>query len=216
MSNPNLISRHDLLQWADTIRARSELPRLVRRLILESGRGVMHLGFPAGEGVAAGSWDGTLRTSEMAPYIPLGLSVWELSVEQSPGTKADKDYNKRATAPDDLPTNKCTYVEVILRPWTKRATWARDRTKEGKWQEVRALGVDAIETWLETAPVTHAWISQLLGRNPYGWSQPVEATELRLPSGLSARRISANTSAGFLNPSVARGRPFISSATALR
>jgi hypothetical protein len=32
-----------------------------------------------------------------------------------------------------------------------------------------------------------------------GWSQPVEAIELRLSSGLSARRSSANTSAGVLN-----------------
>ena len=47
-----------------------------------------------------------------------------------------------------------------------------------------------------------------------GWSQPVEAIELRLSPGLSARRSSANTSAGVLNPSIARGRSFISSATA--
>jgi len=46
------------------------------------------------------------------------------------------------------------------------------------------------------------------------WSQPVEAIELRLSPGLSARRSSANTSAGVLNPSIARGRSFISSATA--
>ena len=31
------------------------------------------------------------------------------------------------------------------------------------------------------------------------WSQPVEAIELRLSPGLSARRSSANTSAGVLN-----------------
>ena len=46
------------------------------------------------------------------------------------------------------------------------------------------------------------------------WSQPVEAIELRLSPGLSARRSSANTSAGVLNPSIARGRSFISLATA--
>ena len=47
-----------------------------------------------------------------------------------------------------------------------------------------------------------------------GWSQPVEAIGLRLSPGLSARRSSANTSAGVLNPSIARGRSFISLATA--
>ena len=168
MNRPDLVNRHDLLQWADTVAASSELPRLVRRLILETGSGVVQLGFPAGEGVRVGSWDGTLRTTEEAPYIPLGLSVWELSVEKSPGTKADKDYNNRDKTPDGSLTNSCTYVEVILRPWTKRQTWAQERTAEARWKEVRALAVDEIETWLENAPVTHAWISQVLGRNPYG------------------------------------------------
>lgn len=168
MSAPNLVNRHELLQWANTITASSELPRLVRRLILETGPGVVQLGFPAGEGVRAGDWDGTLRTTEQALNIPLGLSVWELSVERSPGAKADRDYGKRSTTPDGSPTSSCTYVEVILRPWTDRQKWARDRTAEGKWKAVRALGVDEIETWLEHAPVTHAWISQVLGHNPYG------------------------------------------------
>ncbi len=55
---------------------------------------------------------------------------------------------------------------------------------------------------------------ELTATSRNGWSQPVEAIELRLSPGLSARRSSANTSAGVLNPSIARGRSFISSATA--
>src|SRR5689334_24990259 len=148
MGAPNLLNRQGLLQWADTVSAGSELPRLIRRLILETGRGVVHLGFPADEGVRAGDWDGTLRATERAPYIPLGLSVWELSVEKSANTKADSDYEKRNTTPDGSATNNCTYIEVILRPWTKRQTWARDRTAERKWKEVQTLGVDEVETWL--------------------------------------------------------------------
>jgi hypothetical protein len=168
MKAQNLVNRADLLQWAGTVTADAELPRLVRRLILETGRGVVQLSIPAGEGIRAGDWDGILRTSEEAPYIPLGLSVWELSVDKSPGAKAERDIKKRDKTPDGSPTNTCTYVEAILRPWTKRHTWAQENTAEGKWKEVRALGVDDIDTWLESAPVTHAWISQLLGRNPYG------------------------------------------------
>src|SRR5215813_13401967 len=99
MNAPNLVNRHDLLQWADTVAASSELPRLVRRLILETGRGVVQLSVPAGEGVRAGDWDGTLRSTEGAPYIPLGLSVWELSVEKSPGRKAETDISKRNKTP---------------------------------------------------------------------------------------------------------------------
>lgn len=173
MAGLSSINRKDLLQWADTITARSELPRLLRRLILETARGVVRPGFPAGEGVAAGGWDGSLVASEAAPYIPAGLSVWELSVEKAVETKADKDFDKRNATPDGSPTAHCTYVAVGLRPWTGRQAWATKRTAEGTWKGVRALGVDDVETWLESAPITHAWISQLLGRSPYGF-RPVD------------------------------------------
>src|SRR6266508_3009254 len=125
MAQPGLIDRRGLLNWADSIGARSELPRLIRRLILETGKGVVELGFPAGEGVSAGSWDGSVRASDDAPYVPAGLSLWELSVEKSPGSKADEDYAKRTSTSDGSPTTDAVYVAVSLRPWLKRGDWAR-------------------------------------------------------------------------------------------
>ena len=168
MTRPGLIDRQGLLNWADTIGARSELPRLIRRLILETGQGVARLGFPAGEGVSTGGWDGTVNASTEALYVPEGLSLWELSVNKSPGTKADDDYGKRTTTPDGSPPADCTYVAVSLRPWVKRGEWARDRTAEGRWKQVCALGVDDVETWLESGPVTHAWLSEQVGLHPQG------------------------------------------------
>src|ERR1019366_2842497 len=76
--------------------------------------------------------------------------------------------------------------------------------------QVVDLGDRVMRTPVRAEPI----LRRNLAKGP--WSQPVEAIELRLPSVLSARRSSANTSAGVLNPNIARGRPFISSATALR
>jgi hypothetical protein len=42
------------------------------------------------------------------------------------------------------------------------------RTSEGHWKAVRAYGLDDLETWLESAPVTHAWLSDLLCSHPHG------------------------------------------------
>ena len=168
MPGPGLANRQHLLQWAETLAAQSELPRLVRKLILETGRGVVELGFPAGEGVSAGEWDGTVRATEATPFIPTGLSLWELSVAKGITAKADSDYSKRTSTPDGSPTGDCTYVEVILRPWTQRRDWARKHTAEKRWRQVLARGVDDVETWLEDAPVTHAWLSELLELAPYG------------------------------------------------
>ena len=168
MERPGLVDQQELLRWADSVAARSEFPRLLRRLILETARGVVRIGVPAGEGISAGGWDGTVRATEATPYVPAGLSVWELSVERSVGTKADSDYAKRSATPDGSPIGECTYVAVSLRRFRDRDKWARERTAEKQWAEVRAYGVDDVETWLETAPVTWAWISEVLGLHPTG------------------------------------------------
>lgn len=165
---PGLADQQLLLRWADTVGARSEFPRLLRRLILETGRGVVQLGFPAGEGVSSTGWDGTVRASESTAFIPAGLSLWEVSVEKSVGRKADRDFEKRHTTPDGSLPTACTYVASSLRRWRDRAAWERTRTAQGRWAAVRAYGIDDIETWMESGPVTHAWISEHLGLGPYG------------------------------------------------
>jgi hypothetical protein len=189
MSRPGLADRQELLRWADSIGSRSELPRLIRKLILETGKGVVELGFPAGEGVGAGDWDGTARATESSAHVPEGLSLWEISVDKRAGKKADEDYPKRTSTPDGTPTSDCTYVAVLLRPWTKRREWARARTEEGRWKQVRAYGVDDVETWLEQAPVTHAWVSEHLGLGPHGlragdswWHDWSRTTDPELPA----------------------------------
>lgn len=162
------IDRNKLQSWADTRRSQSDFPRLVRRLILETTPGLVELGMPAGDGVAAGDWDGSVRTTEATAWVADGLSVWELSVNSSPNTKADDDYSKRTGTPDGTPTSECTYVEAILRPWTARARWATGKRSDKVWGDVKALGLDDIETWLEAAPITWAWLSEELGLSPYG------------------------------------------------
>lgn len=168
MYRPGFADRSKLRTWADTVASKTEFPRLVRRLILETTPGLVGLGMPAGEGVAAGSWDGTARSTAASPWVPDGLSVWELSVNSSPGVKAAEDYAKRLTTPDGSPATDCVYVEAILRPWTERASWAATRTTDGRWKAVRALGLDDIDLWLEAAPVTWAWLSEVLGLSPFG------------------------------------------------
>ncbi|WP_203799322.1 hypothetical protein [Mycobacterium heckeshornense] len=141
---------------------------------------------PADEGVAAGKWDGTVRSEGSNAWVPDGLSVWELSVDKSPNVKADDDYGKRHTTPDGSPVADATYVELIVRHWNDRTDWAKGRRDEKKWRDVRAYGLDDVQAWLETAPVTWAWFSEQVGLNPYGqrtastwwnaWSQQTSPT----------------------------------------
>lgn len=168
MSRPGYVDRQMLKSWADQLASKGEFPRLVRQLILETTPDVLALGMPAGEGVAAGGWDGSVRSTMGNAWVPKGYSVWELSVDSSPGVKADRDYVKRDSTPDGTKLTDTTYVEVILRPWIDRNTWAKDKTAAGTWKRVCALGLDDIETWLQSAPVTWAWLSEEFGLNPFG------------------------------------------------
>ncbi len=168
MARLGLVDQNELRRWADSRGAAADLPRLIRRLILETGRGIVELGFPGGEGIASGGWDGTARATEATAHIPQGLSLWELSVERGVGSKADRDYAKRTATPDGTPTTECTYVAASLRRWGKRREWAQEKRRDARWRDVRAFGVDDIEEWLESSPVTHAWVSELLGFHPHG------------------------------------------------
>jgi hypothetical protein len=168
MARLGLADQTDLARWANSLAAPADFPRLLRRLILETGRGVVRLGFPAGEGIGEGGWDGTVRATEATAFIPAGLSLWEVSTRKDVKRKADQDYAKRLSTPDGSPTCDCTYIAALLRRWRDRTTWAREQDAGGRWRSVCAYGLDDIETWLEAAPVTHAWLSELLGLHPHG------------------------------------------------
>jgi hypothetical protein len=191
MARLGLATRDELLGWPSVVSA-GEFPRLIRRLVWETVPDAVRLGFPAGSGTSAGDWDGSVRTITGNGFVPAGLSVWELSVQKTGITaKADDDYEKRTSTPDGSPTKDAEYVEAILRPWTTRRTWATGKRGDGRWKNVRGYGVDDIEEWLESAPVTHAWISELLGLAPYGyqaaetwWAGWARATNPMLPSSV--------------------------------
>lgn len=168
MTRIGFATQQELLRWADTVGSRSVLPRLIRRLILETGSDVADIDFPAAEGTAAGGWDGVAQTGGGSTFVPACLSLWELSVNSKANEKAEDDYSKRLTTPDGSPTTDVAYCQVILRRWTGRAAFATAKAADNRWREVRAYGVDDVETWLEAAPVTHAWISEQLGLEPYG------------------------------------------------
>lgn len=71
----------------------------------------------------------------------------------------------------------------------QRGEWAQSKSRDGRWKAVRALGVDDVDTWLESAPITHAWLSETVGLKPHGivtaetwWERWSAATTPPFPS----------------------------------
>jgi hypothetical protein len=167
MRSQLLVSATDLDAWAARRIAEAQLPRLVRRLVHATGRGVRRLSFRADEGVQIGGWDGIVIADEGNEFVPRGKSVWELGTNQKIKAKADAEYQKRSTDFGDVDPREDTFVFVSPRRWGGKEKWIASRRAEGRWRDVRAYDPDDLETWLETAPAAvHIWISILLGKHP--------------------------------------------------
>jgi hypothetical protein len=168
MSNWPPLTRDDLRAAADLVEFDSILPLMMRQLITETASGLMEIDMPGGSGSASGGFDGVVVASDSTAFVPAGTSVWELSVEKSTKAKADGDYEKRTQGPNGELCADVTYVQVILRPWTKAREWRNARNQEGRWKEVRAYNLDSVHTWLESAPATTAWLGSRLGKRVPG------------------------------------------------
>jgi hypothetical protein len=168
MLHTTLVDANDLIIWADRLNARSQLPRLVRRLIQATTPSLEHIGFPADEDIQSAGWDGIVKTSVGNDKVPAGVSAWEMGVNKDPKGKADEDYSKRTNNPLGTNISQCTFVFVTPRRWPGKEQWLQDRNAAGKWKEVRAYDANDVITWLEQAPTVHIWLSMLSGRLPDG------------------------------------------------
>ncbi len=162
---------------------------------------------PAGEGATLPGWDGTVKSTTATPWIPAGLSLWEMSVSKYAHGKATEDYRKRISTPDGTPTNYATYVALSLRTWLGRYQWATEKTGDCRWRQVLAYGLDDVDIWLEDAPVTQAWIAAEMGFHPYGyrsgeqwWKAWATQTNPALPKAalLAGRSEQTNALEGYL------------------
>ncbi|MCG8348296.1 MAG: hypothetical protein MI924_11020 [Chloroflexales bacterium] len=166
MALSTLIDATDLTSWSGRHDAQRRLPQLVRRLIHATVSRIVRIGFPAGEGVQLGGWDGIVTVEQGNAFVLAGHSVWELGVNRSIKGKADSDYEKRKADPLDLDPAATTFIFVTPRRWGGKDAWIAQRQGEGFWREVRAYDADDLEQWLELAPSVHIWLSITLGKYP--------------------------------------------------
>ena len=160
----DLANATDLVQWAQRRDAQAQLPQLIRRLIVATADGLSRLSVRAGEGVCLPGWDGVAEAARPSLFIPAGLSVWEMGVGE-PASKANADFRKRTEQLGDVSPADATFVFVTARRWGGKEAWAKKRSKKGPWSAVVAYDADDLETWLESAPATHIWISSYLGKD---------------------------------------------------
>lgn len=142
--------------------ARDLLPVLVRRLIHDTGRELRHLDFPGFDNAQRRGFDGQVMAGAASLKVPAGRSVWEVSVEQEPQKKAERDYIARL---DKLPQTQqveTTFVVVTTRNWKDKDDWVKRKNILGDWKEVRAYDASDLEQWLETTVGPRIWLAEQL------------------------------------------------------
>jgi transcriptional regulator with XRE-family HTH domain len=182
-----LVTAADIEGWADRISARSDFPRLIRRLVHATAEKLLRVEFPAGEGSQRPGWDGTVDASTSTEYVPAGISCWELGVGADHAAKAEHDFQRRTKNPLDVDPSSATFIFVTARRWNGKAKWEAAKNKLGVWKEVRVLDADSIEAWLELAPAVDTWFARLLDKRTEGtididdyWKNLAATTEPQL------------------------------------
>lgn len=189
--SPLVADADDLVEWSSRTDAGLNLPRLIRRLILEAGEISEPPRVRAGEGVLLSGWDGISVFSGKHPYVPQGTALWEMGRDKAVKAKADKEYAKRLENPLGFAPALSTFVFVTPRRWPAKLDWQGARRRERRWRDVRAYDADDLEAWMEIAPVTRIWFSRLIGKALDGaealddwWSNWCQATSPKLSSAI--------------------------------
>lgn len=166
------ITATHLTQWSDKRESQGMLPVLVRRLISATAH-TTALVMPGGDSVNIPGWDGVIETEEGNPWVPNGISYWELGTSKDPALKAGSDFEKRLKQIPEANAARATFVFVTPRRWPGKDTWRERVRGRNAWADVWVWDGDDLEAWLETSPATALWLGIQLGIAGHG----IEAVE---------------------------------------
>ncbi len=143
------ITARQITSWADDIKARSQLPALLRTLVHSTGSDLALVDFPAFENSERKGWDGQIMSGAATPWIPRGNSGWEFGCGKNPRAKAERDYRNRTAHIPARERQSITFVFVTPRNWVGKHNWASAKKSREEWKDVRAYDASDLEQWLE-------------------------------------------------------------------
>lgn len=147
------ISTNDLSAWAGTMGGRNAFPGLIADLIRASVVDIADFRFPNGEAGQLRGFDGWLECIGSPPYVPKGLSIWELGTNDDIASKLKSDYEKRAAEVDKDTRKKTTFVFVTPHSWNhptiKWPDLEREYREKKAFAEVKIIEGSQLQDWIE-------------------------------------------------------------------
>lgn len=158
------ITSTDIARWAETSRARAVLPVLIRRLVYSVAPDARTVDFPGHDAGQRPGWDGRVDAPRPNPWVPEGLSGWELSVSADLQGKPTADITERGklTAAERRST---VFIFATARNWPGKDAWAAKQREAGNWRDVRAFDATDLAQWLDQSAPTQAWFAHELNRS---------------------------------------------------
>lgn len=160
------IDAKDIEQWADSEECASLLPMLIRRLIVATSPKISRLDIPSGSSVCLGGWDGRIEVKESSPFVPEGVSAWEMSCNKGIKRKADSDYKKRTENPGSVRPEKSSFIFVTPRVWSSKEKWLKANIEEEKWKDIHVYDATDLVQWIDLSPSVGAWLAVQIGKLP--------------------------------------------------
>ncbi len=168
-----LVNENQLDEWVrgNARNAQGVIVELVWRLAAASCPQPQERRFPLGDSLGQHGPDGVLDVGlGFEPFVPEGLSYWEIGTGLRSRDKATRDYKELTTAVPESFRIETTFVFVTplsgRRDWEytwkedAQATWLEDRRKRGEWKDVRIIDGTKLIDWVHQFPAVELWLAQ--------------------------------------------------------
>lgn len=159
------ITSTEIETWADSIKARSHLPVLLRKLIHSTCTQLGYVDFPGYDNSQRQGSDGVIKEAIGNSWVPKGDSYWEFGTDKNVKQKITDDFNARLNTIDKDTRKNSTFVFVTPRHWSgkSRENWLKEKNELGEWKDIIIYDANDLEQWLENSIPTKAWFKELLG-----------------------------------------------------
>lgn len=185
MSGTTWVTENALDEWVRSHEreAQGVVVDLVERLVAAAVPGPKERRFPRSDSIEQPGEDGRLDIDVACdPFVPGGLSLWEIGVSAVAIDKATSDYKKLTDSVPEGVRRGATFVFVT--PLSGRRGWIYDgsRSKKGKsgrsksqvewikeyrqrhdWGDVRVIDGTKLIDWLSRFPSVDVWLANIMG-----------------------------------------------------
>ncbi len=171
-----ILTENQLDEWvrANSRIAQGKIVELVWRLVVASAPNPDERRFPIGDSIGQHGSDGVLLTSiGYSPYVPEGLSFWEIGTNLDARTKAKSDYRELTeTTPEETRAN-ATFLFVTplsgRRDWQytwkeeAQLSWLENQRSKHEWHDVQIIDGTKLIDWMHQFPAVELWLAGEMG-----------------------------------------------------